>query len=245
MAMRCGAAAPPATASIDLGDGVAMRFVLIPAGSFVMGSPDNTGEEDEWPQHKVAITRPFYLGQFEVTQAQWEKVMGGNPSEFQGAQRPVDHVSWNDCQRFLEKLATRTGRTFALPTEAQWEYACRAGSTTPWSFGDRAASAGDYAWLGENSGGRTHDVGGKKPNAWGLYDMHGNVWEWCADFYEKHAYARSAPSDPPGPAQSEGHILRGGAWGEDALNVRSALRNCNGPDGAHNGIGFRCVMLVP
>lgn len=235
--------ARPKAATVDLGHGVTMTFVLIPAGSFFMGSPDNTGEEDEMPRHRVTLTQPFYLGKFEVTQAQWQQVMGTNPSEFKGPQRPVDNVSWNDCQRFLAQLAAKTGRKFALPTEAQWEYACRAGTDTRWSFGDRATAAGDYAWLDVNAGGATHDVGGKRPNAWGLHDMHGNVQEWCADFYTKHAYAAAAATDPRGPPKSEGNLLRGGGWGEHAENIRSAIRNCNGPDGAHNGIGFRCVML--
>jgi formylglycine-generating enzyme required for sulfatase activity len=238
------AMAAPKTATIELGGGVTMDFVLIPAGSFEMGSDENTGGGDESPLHKVTLTRAFYLGRCEVTQEQWEKIMGSNPSGFKGAKRPVDTVSWNDCQAFLAALAKKTGRKFALPTEAQWEYACRAGTRTPWSFGADAALATEFAWIGDNSGGATHPVGTKKPNAWGLYDMHGNVWEWCADFYTKHAYDTNAPVDPLGPPASEGRILRGGGWGENAEDVRSACRNCNGPDGRHDGIGFRCVMLA-
>ena len=232
------------TATVALGGGLKMEFVLIQPGSFIMGSDENTGDGDESPQRKVAITRPFYLGKFEVTQAQWITVMGDNPSEFKGASRPVDTVSWNDCQRFLAKLGARTGRKFALPTEAQWEFGCRAGTTTTWSFGDSDGVAGDYAWLGGNSGGTTHPVGGKKPNAWGLHDMHGNVWEWCADFYAKHAYAGGDAADPFGPPPTEGHVLRGGAWGEHPNNARSAGRNTMGPDDRHNGTGLRCVLLV-
>ncbi|HVS53851.1 MAG TPA: formylglycine-generating enzyme family protein [Opitutaceae bacterium] len=244
LAVAAHAAAPAPTASITLGDGVTMDFVLVQPGSFVMGSDENTGDGDESPQHKVTITQPFYLGKFEVTQAQWTALMGDNPSEFKGPSRPVDTVSWNDCQRFLAKLSAKTGRKFTLPTEAQWEFACRAGSTTTWSFGERDTNAADYGWLGENSSGTTHPVGEKKPNAWGLHDMHGNVWEWCADFYTKHAYASKDAIDPRGPPPSEGHILRGGAWGEHPNNARSATRNCMGPDDRHNGTGFRCVMLV-
>ncbi len=244
-AIAAAADTPPArTASLDLGGGVTLDFVLIPAGSFVMGSDENTGDGDESPQHNVTFSRPFYLGKFEVTQAQWIRVMGDNPSEFKGPTRPVDNVSWLDCQKFLARLATLTGRKVALPTESQWEYACRAGTTTTWSFGDKPEVAGDYAWIGENSGGTTHPVGEKKPNAWGLYDMHGNVWEWCADAYEKHAYAKSAPIDPTGPTSNDGRILRGGAWGEHPNNMRCAARNCNGADGHHNGTGFRCVLLL-
>ncbi len=237
-------AGPPQGETIDLGGGVTMEFVLIRAGSFTMGSDENTGDGDESPQHEVTITRPFYLGKFEVTQEQWVALMGSNPSGFKGAKRPVDSVSWNDCQRFLARLHEKTGRKFALPSEAQWEYACRAGTHTTWSFGNDAAVAGDYGWLGVNSGGTTHAVGTRKPNAWGLYDMHGNVWEWCADWYAKHGYPTGRVADPTGPATSEGRILRGGGWGEDPLNARCAGRNCDGPDGAHNGIGFRCVLLA-
>ncbi len=232
------------TETVDLGDGVTMDFVLIQPGWFVMGSDEEFGDGDESPRHKVTLTKPFYLGRYEVTQEQWEKVMGANPSEFKGAKRPVDNVSWNDCQDFLSKLQAKTGRKFALPTEAQWEYACRAGATSRWSFGDNDGVMGDYAWCGANSGGATHPVGGKKPNAWGLYDMSGNVWEWCADFYAKHAYSGGDATDPLGPSSGAGHVLRGGAWGDDSDFLRCAYRNCNGPDSRNNGIGLRCVMLV-
>lgn len=236
--------APAKTATVDLGGGVKMEFVLLGPGSFIMGSDENTGDGDESPEHKVTLSQPFYLGKYEVTQEQWAAVMGHNPSEFKGAKRPVDTVSWNDCQLFVAKLQEKTGREFALPTEAQWEFACRAGTTTLWSFGKDAGQAGDYAWVGDNSGGTTHPVGGKKPNPWGLYDMHGNVWEWCADWYEKHAYAGGDATDPRGPGASGGRILRGGAWGEHPNNIRSACRNCIGPDIRHNGTGLRCLMLV-
>lgn len=242
-AARDVAQAPDKIETIDLGGGVTMQFVPIPAGSFTMGSDQNIGDGDESPKHQVTFTQPFYLGTCEVTQEQWEKIMGGNPSEFRGPKLPVDTVSWDDCQSFLARLQQQTGRQFALPTEAQWEYACRAGTTTAWNFGSTGANAGDYAWIGENSGGTTHPVGTKQPNAWGLHDMYGNVWEWCADWYEKHTYASGAVVDPRGPAAGESRILRGGAWGEHVDNARSSIRNCNGPDGRHNGTGLRCVML--
>jgi formylglycine-generating enzyme required for sulfatase activity len=208
-----------------------------------MGSLENSGGDDESPRHAVTISRPFYLGQFEVTQEQWQAVMGSNPSHFHGLQRPVETVSWNDCQRFLARLGARTGRRFALPTEAQWEYACRAGTVTAWSFGDRDDRLADYAW-GRNAGGTTHRVGAKRPNAWGLYDMHGNVAEWCADGYAKHAYPDHAATDPrePPPAAGGSAVFRGGAWGDDSDMLRSSYRNCNGPDGATAGVGLRCVM---
>ena len=239
-----GAGGAKANVTIELGDGVVMEFVLIPAGSFQMGSDENSGDGDESPIHPVTLTQPYYLGRYEVTQAQWEKIMGNNPSKFRGDKLPVESVSWNDCQQFLAKLQQKVGRKFALPTEAQWEFACRSGTTTPWSFGPQADSAVDFAWIGENSGASPHPVGQKKPNAWGLYDMHGNVWEWCADWYNKHAYSNNADKDPSGPASGENRISRGGAWGDNPDGVRSAVRNCNGPDGANQGLGLRCVLLI-
>ncbi len=171
---------PPKKLTADLGGGVKMEMVLIPAGEFKMGSPDSDKDALtlEKPQHRVRITKPFYLGKFLVTQEQWEAVMGNNPSQFKGPKNPVEMVSWEDCQKFLGKLNAKsssgTGK-FQLPSEAQWEYACRAGSKTRYCFGDDETPLGDYAWYGKNSGNTTHPVGEKKPNAWGLYDMYGNV----------------------------------------------------------------------
>lgn len=232
------------TLSVDLGGGTAMEFVLVPAGSFTMGSDEYTGDGDESPVHTVRISQPFYLGRHEVTQAQWTQLMKTNPSKFHGPTLPVESISWNDCQKFLAAFAQQTGRKISLPTEAQWEYACRAGTSTPWSFSAKADGAPDYAWMAENATGTTHPVGQKKPNAWGLYDMHGNVWEWCADWYAKHAYADAAKVDPAGPNAGESRVLRGGAWSDQPDGFRSAIRNCNGPDGANHGIGFRCALPV-
>jgi len=243
-ALVAAAASPPAVTAVDLGGGVRMEFVLVPAGSYVMGSADIAGEEDEFPAHPVTISRPFYLGRCEVTQAQWQRVMGDNPSRFPGPQRPVDTVSWSDCQRFLARLAALTGKRFALPTEAQWEYAARAGTSTRWSSGDDEARLADYAWIGTNSGGATRPVATRKPNAWGLCDMAGNVWEWCADWYGKHAYEGGAAVDPTGPATGSSRILRGGGWGESPGSARPAYRNAEGPDTRNDGTGLRCVMLV-
>ncbi|HVW22231.1 MAG TPA: formylglycine-generating enzyme family protein [Opitutaceae bacterium] len=242
-ALAARAAGPAPAATLELGGGVRMEFVLIPAGTFEMGSPENLGGDDESPRHAVTISRSFYLGKYEVTQEQWQAVTGANPSHFRGAGRPVESVSWNDCQKFLAQLAARTGRRFRLPTEAQWEYACRAGTDTPWSFGAQDERAGDYAWCGANSGGATHRVGAKRPNPWGLYDMHGNVAEWCADVYAKHTYDGGAATDPAGPARGPSMVCRGGAWGDDSDMLRCAYRNCDGPGGATAGIGLRCVML--
>ena len=165
---------------------IGMKLVLIPAGEFLMGSPesDSDAPDEEKPQHKVRISKPFYLGVTEVTQEQYERVMGENPSRFKGdPQRPVEKVSWEDAVAFCRKLSEKEGRTYRLPTEAEWEYACRAGSQTKWSFGDDDSALKEYAWYLDNADSTTHPVAQKKPNAWGLYDMHGNVWEWCQDWY--------------------------------------------------------------
>ncbi len=226
--------------TLDLGGGVKMEFVLIPAGSFVMG--DAAGKNHEKPAHKVTISQPFYLGKYEVTQEQWQALMGNNPSKLEGSKNPVESVSWEDCQSFLKKLNEefgKSGATFSLPTEAQWEYACRAGSTTKWSFGDDEAPVGDFGWFSDNSSGKTHPVGQKKPNAWGLYDMHGNVMEWCADPYGK-AYYESSPSvDPPGPASSDWRVVRGGSFNFGAEGQRSACRVTGWPAESFNDYGFR------
>jgi len=208
---------PPKELTVDLGGGVKMEFVLIPAGSFLMG--DEEGDDDEKPVHTVRITKPFYLGKYEVTQEQWRAVMRYNPSEYQGPKNPVESVSWRICQDFLAKLNQKFGSggvKFGLPTEAQWEYACRAGTTTRYSFGDDSAKLVDYAWLGWNAKGSTHPVGQKKPNAWGLYDMHGNVGEFCADWYSKDYYRNSPAEDPIGPHSGDYRVWRGGQFGDGA-----------------------------
>lgn len=232
----------PRRACVDLGGGLCLEFSFVPAGVFQMGSPEEGGDGDETPQRRVEIARPYYMGVFEVTQAQWERVMGNNPSRFRGDSLPVDSVSWYECQRFLMRLSELTGRRFALPTEAQWEYACRAGSTSRWSFGDVPSELGEYAWYEENSGGKTHPVGEKRANAFGLHDLYGNVAEWCADWYA-NPYPPGPAVDPAGPSSGVSRTIRGGAWGDAADSVRSAYRSANGPDGAHDGVGFRCVLL--
>jgi len=229
--------------TLKLADGVEMRLVLIPAGKFKMGSPANEKgrDKDEGPQRAVTISKPFYMNVCEVTQAQYNAVMGANPSGFKGANRPVEQVSWNDAVTFSKKVSQKTGRTVSLPTEAEWEYACRAGTTTCFSFGADDKDLGDYAWYRKNSGGKTHPVGQKKPNAWGLYDMHGNVWEWCSDWYAK-SYAKLVDKDPRGPKFGFKRVLRGGSWNFNAALCRSARRTWWYPARRFNYFGFRVVL---
>jgi formylglycine-generating enzyme required for sulfatase activity len=234
----------PAGLALDLGNGVTMKLVLIPAGKFTMGSPDSEqGRRDsEGPQHEVIITKPFYMGATEVTQAQYEAVMGKNPSEFKGATNPVENVSWNDAAEFCKKLSEKTRQAVRLPTEAEREYACRAGSKTRFSFGDSDSDLGDYAWVAGNSGGKAHLVGQKKPNAWGLYDMHGNVTEWCADWHG--SYSSGPSTDPQGAGSGRFRVARGGSWYlEDPGNFRCADRNRDlAPTYRNSHLGFRCAM---
>jgi formylglycine-generating enzyme required for sulfatase activity len=222
-----------------------MKFVLIPAGEFLMGSPDADGETDdrEKPQHKVIISRPFYLGKYEVTQTQWKAVMGNNPSEFKGQSNPVENVSWDDVQEFIKKLNQKEGgNKYRLPTEAEWEYAARAGTPGKYSFGDDAGALGRYAWYGDNSGDTTHPVGQKEPNGWGLYDMHGNVWEWVQDWYGEKYYAASPDTDPRGPSSGSDRVDRGGSWSLSARYCRSAARYGNAPGNRGDGLGFRLAF---
>jgi formylglycine-generating enzyme required for sulfatase activity len=226
--------------AVDLGDGVKMEFVPIPDGSFMMGS-DKIG--DAKPVHRVTISEPFYLGKFEVTQEQWQRIMGSNPSRFKGAKNPVECVSWDDCQKFLEALKQKVpNQTFRLPTEAEWEYACRAKSKTDYCFGDAPDKLRDYAWFTENNQDKTHPVGQKKPNSWGLYDTHGNVREWCQDWYGE--YTAKSATDPTGPATGSSRVLRGGSWRYSASWCRSARRLYYATTDLRDHSGLRVVMLA-
>ena len=221
-----------------------MRFVEIKPGRFMMGSPASEQDRDgDETQHAVTISKPYWLGQTEVTQAQWQAVMGSNPSRFKGdLTRPVEQVSWNDAVEFCRRLSQKTGMTFRLPTEAEWEYACRAGTTTAYSFGNDASSLGEYGWFDGNAGGSTKPVATRKPNAWGLYDMHGNVREWCSDWYGY--YPSGAVSDPQGPVSGTGLVLRGGSLLNRSNLCRASFRfglepgldNC-----AFGDLGFRAA----
>ena len=217
------------TMTITLPGGAAMEMVWCPPGSFLMGSPESEEGrfEREW-QHQVTLTKGFWMAKYPVTQAQWKSVMGDNPSEFLGDNRPVEQVSWDDCQAFCKKAG------LWLPTEAEWEYACRAGSTGAYAGTGRLE---DMGWFRENSGGQTHPVGEKRPNAWGLYDMHGNVVEWCEDCYGE--YPNGAFTDPKGASSGAYRVCRGGSWYNAAQHCRSAYRDSDRPSGAYNVLGFR------
>ncbi|MBI3249371.1 MAG: SUMF1/EgtB/PvdO family nonheme iron enzyme [Deltaproteobacteria bacterium] len=218
-----------------------MDFVLIPAGEFRMGSQD--GAHDEKPVHVVRITKPFYLGKYQVTQGQWQAVMGNNPSRFTGdSNRPVETVSWDDAQEFLGRLSKKEGPRYRLPTEAEWEYAARAGSTGMYCFGDDPQQLRDYAWYSENAEGTTHPVGQLKPNAWGLYDMHGNVWEWVSDWYDGSYYQKGPTDDPHGPEQGEAKVLRGGSWYVHPQVARASLRFRHAPGDRVVVSGLRCAQ---
>jgi len=226
---------------------IGMKFVLIPTGRFMMGSPSGEAKRSshEGPQHEVEITKFFYLGQHEVTQGQWKAVMGSNPSHFKGDDLPVESVSWNDVQEFIRRLNQQENTNrYRLPTEAEWEYACRAGSRSAYSFGDSADRLGEYAWYDGNSGAKTHPVGQKKPNAWGLFDMHGNVWEWCQDWYGADYYSGSPAADPQGPSSGQSRVLRGGSWYVNPIYTRSADRDWSDPGFRSGLIGVRLARTL-
>jgi formylglycine-generating enzyme required for sulfatase activity len=239
---------------------IGMEFVPIPAGSFMMGSPDGDPEARgfEKPQHRVTIGRSFHIGRFEVTQAQWEAVMGSNPYTADRSNpfyrlpgmaeritRPTHPatVSWNDAQAFIARLnEVEGGNRYRLPTEAEWEYAARAGTTTTYSFGDDAVRLGDHAWFGEDfTSGGTHPVGQKRPNPWGLFDVHGNAWEWVQDRFDPAYYARSPAVDPQGPETGTKRVVRGGSWHTTATSWRTAFRRDYEPDYRGISIGFRAL----
>jgi formylglycine-generating enzyme required for sulfatase activity/DUF1680 family protein len=221
---------------------IGMKLVWVPAGEFMMGS--NEGEPDERPVHKVKLTKGFFMAQTEVTQSQYGAIMGRNPSLFKGDGFPVETVSWIEAVEFCKKLSRREGKTYCLPAEAEWEFACRAGTSTVFSFGDSEANVGDYAWYFSNSGWQSHPTGQEKANPLGLYDMHGGVWEWCADWYGEDYYSQSLELDPTGPATGELRVLRGGSWCRDASFCRSASRDWYGPDHRTPASGFRVVLSV-
>jgi formylglycine-generating enzyme required for sulfatase activity/serine/threonine protein kinase len=272
---------------VEITNSIGMKLVLIPPGEFMMGSPKELIEEElkahasdtrytEWlpregPQHRVRITKPFYLGTYLVTQEEYQRVMGNNPSAFSAAGErkdavagqdtkrfPVENVSWDDAREFCRKLSEMpgekaAGQRYRLPSEAQWQYACLAGSTGRYSFSSgrngvpkesEEQELPDYGWFDGNSGGNTHAVGLKRASAWGLYDMQGNVWEWCQDWYDKDYYAKSPTDDPAGPLGGSARVLRGGSCLIPASICRSAFRFSNGPGWRYFDLGFRVSLVL-
>ena len=221
--------------TVDLGRGVNLAMILIPQGRFMMGSPfSEPGHKSDEAQHQVVLSRPYFIGKNEVTQEQWEAVMGDNPSQTKGAKLPVTNISWNDCQNFISKLNAKTESNYRLPTEAEWEYACRSGSKSAYSVGDKITkNDANY----ENAKGGAKPVGSYKPNAFGLYDMHGNVWEFCSDWYG--AYSPGKSLDPMGVNNGRDHVLRGGSFFVDGLLLRSSTRDLVAPDFHNVVIGLR------
>ncbi len=241
--LRRGSTTGASQLTLDLGGGVTMELLSIPAGTFVMGNDE--GYDDEQPLHQVTISRELYIGKYEVTQEQWKAVMGTSPSGHPGSSRPVEKVSWEDAVAITEALSGTTGHDIRQPTEAEWEYACRAGTTTQYYFGDATSDLGDYAWSVSNSRGTTHTVGDKLPNAWGLHDMVGNVWEWCNDWYDKGYYSQSTTTNPAGPASGAARVLRGGGYLLRDISVRSAARGNHPPDVRFEDLGFRVAAGTP
>jgi formylglycine-generating enzyme required for sulfatase activity len=234
---------------------IGMKFVWIPPGTFLMGSPKEEKERQlfnaDETQHKVTLTKGFYMGVYAVTQEQYETVMGKNPSHFKGEKNlPVQTVSWNDCQEFVKKLREKDKKLYRLPTEAEWEYSCRAGTKTPFHFGetistDQANYNGDFTY-GDGKKGvyreKTTPVGSFPANAWGLHDMHGNVWEWCEDWHGD--YPQKDVVDPQGPEKGQARVLRGGSWADNPRNCRSAHRSGREPGYRNVNVGCRLCFCL-
>ena len=236
----------------DLGNGVKLEMIHIPTGEFMMGTSDEEIEQlceqynETWvrteaPQHQVKL-KEFYLGKYPVTQAQYQAVTGKNPSHFSGANNPVDSVSWDMAQEFCLQLSQQTGKQYQLPSESQWEYACRAGSQSLWHFGGDESRLEEYAWYKKNSGKKTHAVGAKNPNPLGLHDLYGNVWEWCeddyVDDYRNTPIDGTAHRDPP----IDDLVLRGGGCYASELSCRSAGRGGSWRENNYNSRGFRLCL---
>jgi len=235
---------------LDLGGGTTVKLVFVPAGKFMMGSPETEPgrrlrKDFDETQHEVTVSTPFYLGTCEVTQKQYEAVMGENPTntENKDPSNPVGRLTWHEAVKFCEVASKKTGRSIRLPTEAEWEYASRAQSAAGFCFGEDERDLGAYAWHKTNADNKSHPVGQKKPNAWGIHDMHGNVHEWCADWYAD--YPAGPVKDPKGPATGNARIARGGSWVDGPDSLRSASRLCLPPGMTPSNVGFRVVMEVP
>ena len=220
-------------------NGVSFTMVPVEGGTFQMGSTDSDAESDEKPVHQVTLSS-FSIGQTEVTQELWEAVMGSNPSYFKGAKLPVEKVSWNDCQTFIAKLNALTGKQFRLPTEAEWEFAARGGNSSKGSKYAGSDNIDDVAWYDTNSSSTTHDVATKQPNELGIYDMSGNVWEWCQDWYA--SYSSSAANGPTGPSSGSGRVYRGGSWRDPARGCRVSFRVSITPSRSYYFLGLRLAL---
>ena len=217
------------------------NMVLVHGGSFDMGSTDSDAYDDEVPVHRVTLSN-YCIGKYEVTQEEWKAVMGSNPSEFKGDNLPVERVSWNDCQEFIGKLNALTGLCFRLPTEAEWEYAARGGNHSKGYQYSSSNNIGDVGWYRGNSEDMTHPVGEKLPNELGLYDMCGNVWEWCSDWYNKNYYSSSHSNNPTGPDSGSYRVFRGGRWCDYVRYCRVSTRNYIMPSDADGYLGFRLAL---
>ena len=234
-----------ATSKDRVSNCIGMELRLITPGLFKMGSPkteEAREEHESW--HDVTLTKPFYLGVYQVTQEEYYQVMGENPSSIKQLEHPVEMVTWHEAAEFCRKLSELdnvAGREYRLPTEAEWEYACRAGTTTTYSFGSEKHELGDYGWFRKNADGRTHPVGEKEANRWGLYDIQGNVLEWCQDWYSDRPNCEAA-TDPTGPTSGSGRVARGGSWFNGAGGCRAAYRVGFVPSGRYDLCGFRIAM---
>jgi formylglycine-generating enzyme len=246
---------------------VGMKFTQIPAGQFLMGRGQAYDEilrlttislgvdraiKTEVPQHKVLIST-FLMQVTEVTQQQWQDVMGTRPwdgkgSVTTGADYPATSISWEDAQKFCEQLSRREGTKYRLPTEAEWEYACRAGTSTIYSFGNEVSDMPDYGWITDNAHSKgeqfAHRVARQKPNGWGLYDMHGNVWEWCGDWFGEGYYGVSPEKDPSGPREGSARVVRGGSWRSSDTHARSTFRSGVPSSTTQDDLGFRVVLVA-
>ena len=217
-------------------------MVKVEAGNFNMGATPEMKKPYDWekPVHSVTLTNDYYIGKYEVTQVLWQAVMGSNPSKFKGADLPVEQVSWNDCQDFISKLNAMTGKRFRLPTEAEWEFAARGGNKSRGYQYSGSKTIGDVAWYKDNSGHKTHAVGTKQPNELGIYDMAGNVWEWCQDWYD--SYSSSPQTNPTGAVSGSYRVCRGGSWSFSARNCRSSSRSNGTPVFCDGNLGLRLVL---
>lgn len=223
-------------------NGVSFKMIRVDGGTFTMGATSEQGsvaDNNEKPAHQVTLST-YYIAETEVTQELWQAVMGSNPSNFKGANRPVEKVSWDDCKAFISKLNSLTGKNFRLPTEAEWEFAARGGNKTQGYKYSGSNSLGNVAWYDDNSGDETHPVKQKSPNELGLYDMSGNVWEWCEDWFG--SYSSSSQTNPTGASSGSDRVIRGGGWFNYARCCRVSFRNDFTPDFRYDDLGLRLVL---